>query len=151
MLPYTFLIHYSSMPKHPSKSDCFIKKPPKNRFEDMELTAGGSYSMWNSFSELEKKRNLQGWSINKSHSLGVFFFGLGVFKGCNTLLWKLTCYDLRVFQNFQDKPRNFRGYLQRLFLIHLVFFFWNRPLIKTQTFCTGCFQCTCLELLPEPP
>ena len=29
-------------------------------FEDMELTAGGSYSMWNSWSKLRKEWNLQG-------------------------------------------------------------------------------------------
>ena len=47
-------------------------------------------------------KNLQGWSTKNPLRLGVFYFGLGVFKKCSTLLWKLTCYDLRVFQNFQD-------------------------------------------------
>ena len=36
------------------------EKIPKNRFEDMELTAFGSYSMWNSSGKLEKEWNLQG-------------------------------------------------------------------------------------------
>ena len=30
------------------------EKTPQNRFEDMELIADGSYSMWNSLSKLEK-------------------------------------------------------------------------------------------------
>ena len=36
------------------------KIPPKNRSEDMALTADGRYNMWNSFSKLEKDGNLQG-------------------------------------------------------------------------------------------
>ena len=36
------------------------EKVPKNRFEDMNLTVGGSYSIWNSLSKLEKEWNLQG-------------------------------------------------------------------------------------------
>ena len=43
----------------------------------MELTAGGSYSMRNSWSKLEKEWNLQGLSTKMQHSLGVFCFGLG--------------------------------------------------------------------------
>ena len=46
-MKHTFLIHYSSLLKHPSKSEYFIKKARIIRFEDIELTAGGSYSMWN--------------------------------------------------------------------------------------------------------
>ena len=91
-----------------------FQKNPKNRFEDIELTADANYSMRNSLSKLEKEWNLQGWSTNISHSLGVFYFGLGFFKGCNTLLWKLTCYDLRVSQNFQDKP-NLSGVFKKAF------------------------------------
>ena len=34
------------------------EKIPKNRFEDMELTADGSYSMWDFLSKLEKEWNL---------------------------------------------------------------------------------------------
>ena len=48
------------------------------------------------------------------HSLGVVYFGLAGFKGCNTLLWKITSYDLRVFHNFQDKP-NFGGVFKKAF------------------------------------
>ena len=36
------------------------KKTPKNRFEDIELTADANYSMRNSLSKLEKEWNLQG-------------------------------------------------------------------------------------------
>ena len=35
-------------------------KKRNNRFENMELTAGESYSMWNFLGELEKAWNLQG-------------------------------------------------------------------------------------------
>ena len=47
----------------------------------MELTADGSNSMRNSLSKLEKEWNLQGWSTKMSHSLGIFYFGLGGFQG----------------------------------------------------------------------
>ena len=90
MLPPTFLIHYSSMPKYPSKSHYVFQKKSSdlmNRFEEMAvwlrgsltggLTADGSYSMWNSLSKLEKEWNLQGWPTKTPHSLGVFYFGLG--------------------------------------------------------------------------
>ena len=131
-----------------------ISEKPKNKFEDMELTAGGSYSMRNSWSKLEKEWNLQGLSTKTQHSLGVFCFGLGVFKERNTLLWKLTCYDLRVLQNFQDTP-NFSGVFKKIFPQPPCLF-----LFLTQT--TGrkiyllflvlryLAQCTGVELLPEP-
>ena len=90
------------------------EKIPKNRFEDMELTADGSYSMWDFLSKLEKEWNLHEWSTKAQHSLGVFYLAWGVFKGCKTLLWKLTCYDLRVFQHFQDKS-NFSGVFKKAF------------------------------------
>ena len=147
----SFACTYSS---HSSHFTLFQKKPPKNRFEDMELTAGGSYSMWYSWSKLEKEWNLHRSSTKTPQSLGVFYFGLGVFKGCNALLWKLNCYDLRVFQNFQDKS-NFSGVFKKtfpqpsclfLFLeqttdrkIDLLFLVLRHPA-----------QCTGLELLPEP-
>ena len=57
------------------------EKTPKNRFEDMELTVDGSYSMRNSLSKLEKEWNLQGWLTKTQHSLGVFYFNLGGFQG----------------------------------------------------------------------
>ena len=41
-------------------NDAISEKIPKNWFEDMELTADGSYSMWNLLSKLEKEWNLQG-------------------------------------------------------------------------------------------
>ena len=41
-------------------NDAISEKIPKNWFEDMEMTADGSYSMWNSLSKLEKEWNLQG-------------------------------------------------------------------------------------------
>ena len=47
----------------------------------MELTADGSYSMWNPLSKFEKEWNLQMCSIKTPHSLGVFYFGLGFFQG----------------------------------------------------------------------
>ena len=90
------------------------EKIPKNRFEDMELTADGSYSMWDFLSKLEKEWNLHEWSTKTQHSRGIFYLAWGVFKGCKTLLWKLTCYDLRVFQNFQGKS-NFSGVFKKAF------------------------------------
>ena len=85
--------------------------------------------MWNSWSKLRKEWNLQGWSTKKSHSLWVFYFGLRVFKGCNTLLCKLTYFDLQVFQNFQDNP-NISGVFKKAFPQPpcLFVFFWSRLL-----------------------
>ena len=95
-----------------------ISEKPKNKFEDMELTAGGSYSICNSWSKLEKEWNLQGLSTKTQHSLGVFCFGLGVFKERNTLLWKLTCYDLRVFQ------------ISKIHLTLVEYIFWSYTLVE---------------------
>ena len=53
-----------------------FKNIQKNRFEDMELTAGGNYRMWNSLSKLKKEWNLQGGSTKTPHSLEFFYFGL---------------------------------------------------------------------------
>ena len=41
------------MLKHPSKP-VYSEKTPKNRFEDMELPAGGSYSMSNFLESIRK-------------------------------------------------------------------------------------------------
>ena len=63
--------------------------------------------------------------INKNPcSLGVLFFGLGIFKGYNTLLYSHTCYDFRFFQNFQRKPRNFNGVFPKAFPQSLCLFFF---------------------------
>ena len=91
-----------------------------------------------SWSELEKEWNLQRWSTKKLHNLGLFFFGLGVFKRFNTLFWKHTCYDLWVFQNIQDKPRNFSQVFTKAFPQPPCFFFFRkRSLIYRQTFWSG--------------
>ena len=88
----------------------------------------------------------------KAHSLGVFYFGLGVFRRCNILLWRLTCNDLQVFQNFQDKL-NFSGVFKKAFPQPCLFFFLEQTtdrkkdlflMLRYPTQCTG------LELLPEP-
>ena len=114
-------IHYSSMPKHLSKLDYSRKKPQRMCLKtwnwlQVEIIACGI-----SWSELNKERNLQGWY---SHSLGVLFFYLWVFKGCNTLLWMHTFYDFRIFsQNFQNKHRNINGVFTKAFPQPLCLFF----------------------------
>ena len=47
LLPHAILIHYSSYSRLSSESDYSGKSPPKNRFEDMEMTAARSCGMWN--------------------------------------------------------------------------------------------------------
>ena len=101
--------------------------------------------MWNSWSKLDKEWNLQGWSAQKPHSLGVFYFGLGVFKGCNTLLRKLTCYDLQDLQKFQDKP-NFSGVFKKAFPQPPCLFFSEQPTDNIYS-----AHCTSLEPFPELP
>ena len=87
-----------------------------------------------SWSELEKEWNLQGWSTKKLRSLGILFFGLRVFKGCNTLLWKHTCYDLQVFQNIEGKHRIISQVFTKTFLQPpCLFLFWKRSLIYRQS------------------
>ena len=73
----------------------------------MEMTAVGNLAWGIPCCELERVCNLQWWSTKTSHSSGVPFFGLGIFKGCYTLLQNHTCNELQIFQNFQVKPRNF--------------------------------------------
>ena len=51
----------------------------------------------------------------KLHSLGVSFFGHGIFKGCYTLLWNHNCNEHQFFQNFQDKLGNFTGVFTKTF------------------------------------
>ena len=86
LLPHTVLIHYSSMSKHPSKSDYSRKKPQRIGLNTWNWLQVEVIACGISWSELEKEGNLQELSTKKSHSLGIFFFGLGVFKGCNTLM-----------------------------------------------------------------
>ena len=78
-----------------------------------------------------------------------------LFKGCNTVLWRLICYGLRVFQNFQDNP-NFSEVHKKTFPQPLcLIFFWSRLLIERQTFWFWCWDTllsalTSLEPFPEP-
>ena len=109
------LIHYSSVPKNPFKSAYSRKKPQGIGLKTWDWLRVKFIVCGISWSELEKEWNLQEWSTKKALSLGVSFFGLGVFKGCDTLLRNHTCYDLPVFQNFQDKPRNFSGVYTKTF------------------------------------
>ena len=84
--------------------------------------------------------------IPRQNSLGIFYFGLGVFKGCNTLLWKLTYYEHRVFQNFQDKP-NFIGVFEKVFRQPPCLFFLEQTTDRLLRYPA---QCTGPELFPEP-
>ena len=109
-----------------------------------------------SWRELEKEWNPQEWSTKKPHTLGVFVFGLGIFKGCNTLLWKHICYDLPVFRNFRDKPRNLLGVFTQVFPPPPYLFFFLKQTTDRQIdllFWVLRYpaECASLELLPEPP
>ena len=99
---------------------------------------------------------MRGKSTKKPHSLGVSFFGLGIFKGCYTLLWSRTCNDLRFFQNFQDKPRNFSGVFTEAFPQPPCLFFvleqtTDRQIDLLFWVLSYPAHCTGIELLPEPP
>ena len=101
------------------------------------------------WSELERTWNLQGWSTRKPYSLGVLFFGLGVFKGCYTLSLNHTCSNLRFFQNVQDKSRDFSGVFTKEFpQPPCLFFFSGVDHWQTDRYPA---HCSSLELLPEPP
>ena len=84
------------------------------------------------------------------------FFGPGIFKGCYTFLWNHTCTELRFFQKFQGKPRNFSGVFTKAFPQQPCLFFFlehttDRQIdslfwgLKQPTHCNG------IELLSEPP
>ena len=145
------------MPKHPSKSQYF-RKIPKNRFEDMELTADGSNNMWSFLSKLEKEWNLHGWSTKLQHSLGVFYGGGGG-GGCSRGVTHFYRSSLAmIFESFRISKTNLNSveYLKRHFLNHLACFFWNSPLIERWTFCSRRWDiypalCIELELFPELP
>ena len=101
---------------------------------------------------------LQLWfkqTYTKPHSLGVPFFGRGIFKRCYTLLWNHTCNELRFFQNFQGKPRNFSGAFAKAFPQPPCFFFLEQTtdrLIDLLFWILRYFvHCTALELFPELP
>ena len=85
----------------------------------------------------------------------IFFFWPGRFSRGVTVLWKLTCYDLRVFQNFQEIP-NFSGVFKKAFpQPPCLLFFWNTPLVDRWTFCSRHSDIypayyTGLKLLHEP-
>ena len=95
-------------------------------------------------------------STEKSHSLEVPSFGIGIFKGCYTLLWNHTCNELRFFQNFQDKSRNFSGVFTKAFPQPPCLFFFLEQTTDRQIdllFWVLRYpaQCTGLELFLEPP
>ena len=86
----------------------------------------------------------------KRHIDRGLLFWPGGLKGYNTILWKFTCYDLWVFQNFQDKP-NFSGVFKKAFPQSPCLFFLEQTLIDRWTFCSRCWDiypahCTGLEL-----
>ena len=108
LLPHTALIHCLSMPEHPSKSYYSRQKYPKRiglkTWSWLRVKVIACVISW---SESEKEQNLQGWLTKKVHSLE--------YNNCNTILWKHTCYDVWVFQNFQDKPRKFSEVFTKAF------------------------------------
>ena len=117
------------------------------------MIAGGSYSMW---FFLEWIRKCMCDQHKKSHSLGIPFSGLGIFKRCYTIFWNNTCNELQFFQNFPDKPTKFSGVFTKAFLQPCCLFFFleqttNRRIdllfqvLRYPAYFTG------LELLPEPP
>ena len=60
----------------------------------------------------------------KRHRIYVsFILACGVFKGCNTLLWKLICYMTFEFSRISRTNLTPAEYLKRYFLNHHVCFF----------------------------
>ena len=100
------------------------KKPLNDTFEDMELTAGGSYSMWNFLEWIRKQWNIQGWSTKKPHSLGVPFLIIGSSRGV-THFYGITLNTTFDFSRISKTDLFAKVFPQPLWL----FFFWNRSLI----------------------
>ena len=102
--------------------------------------------------DLEKEWKLQRRSTKKPHSLAVLFFGIGIFKGCNTFSWNHACYEFQFFRNFQDKPRNFSGVCRKASTTLLAFFLEETTDIQVNLLFWMLrypAQCTGLERLPE--
>ena len=121
------------------------------------MTASGSYSIWNFLEWIRKGVEFASVINQKPRSLGVPFFDLGIFKRRYTLLWNRTCNELRFFQNFEDKPRNFGGVFTKAFPQPpcLFFFFLEQTTDRQIDFLFWVLRypahCTALELLSEPP
>ena len=129
------------------------EKIPNNGSEDMELTADGSYSIWNSLNKVEKEWNLQGQSTKRFRGLlfwhGRFSNGVAHFYGSSLAM---TFEFSRIFKTNLTSVK----YLKRHFLSHPACFFYNRPQVDRWTFCSMCWDiysahCNGLELFPELP
>ena len=135
-------------------------------FHSLLVTAGGSYNKWNFLERIRKGVELA-QVIKKKKATQfrgpLFWFVLGIFKECYTLLWNHTCNELRFFQNSQYKPRNFSGVFAKafpqqpqpcLFFLFVCFFFLEQTtdrqidlllwVLRYRAHFTG------LELHPEP-
>ena len=64
--------------------------------------------MWNFLECIRKGAEFARLIKKDTYFRGPLFWAL-YFQGCYTLLWNYTCNELRFFQNFQGKPRNFGG------------------------------------------
>ena len=142
MLLHAVLIHYSSYPKHPSESN-YSSNLKIWKWLQVEVIACGI--SWNEF------ECSQGWSTKKLRNLGVPFFDLGIFKECYHKFM-----ESQLFQNFQDKSRNFSGLFTKDFSQPPCLFFFLEQTTDWQIdilfwVLTYPAHCTGLELLPEPP
>ena len=100
--------------------------------------------------DLEKAWNLQRSSTKKSHSLGVFIFGLRIFKKCKTLLWSHTYHHLQFFENFQYKQEHVGEVFSKTFLQPSCMFTLKQTTDKRiDLFCVlrHLFHCTGIEPL----
>ena len=60
----------------------------------MEMTAGGSYSMWKFLDGIRKGAELARVINEKATQFKGPVFGFGIFKGCYTLFWNCTFNEL---------------------------------------------------------
>ena len=86
-----FIAHYS--PSILLNQIIPVKKPQTIGLNTLNWQRVEIMTFGISWIELEKAWKLQGWSTKKE-----------IFKGDKTLLCNHTCYDLRFFQNFWEKP-----------------------------------------------
>ena len=65
-------------------------KNPNRGIEDMDFPGYQRNSMWNLQGLIKIKWNFEGLlGKNNVEFPGVFVFGLGIFKGSNTILWNI--------------------------------------------------------------
>ena len=133
-----------------------VKKNPSNRFKDMEMTAGGSYSIWNFVEWIRKGVEFAKVIKKKRHSLGFPFLVLVFSRGVRHFYGIALAMNLHFSRIFKTNLETSVKYLQRNFLNHPACFFFleqttDRQINLLLWVVRYLAHCTGLKRLPKPP